>query len=382
MIHRFILRALVPVVMAVSMDAAAVLSVNVQTDHDRYMQYEPIQVTLRLRNRSGNPLVFTAPKAKTIDEAEAGLTPEELRKYVSMTQEEQRRFLDNVQKKREDEQRKQRLLLKPEERRQLADELAKVGSDSKANCDMEILAWSRYTDAAMPERIRLLTPLEDLGLLATGEAKETTFILNRYLPLSKPGVYEVEINIRHDRIPGGYFKSQRLSFEVVEGATVWETDIGVPVEGRGGTIETRKIMLKTLNSPKESIHYLMIRDDKRIYLMTRLARAIQQATPQAKTDAVSNVHVIFMLDPKVYEYRIYDFRGGKLLRRFYKPSPDLPRLVYDDEYGRVQVVGGKPAVEGTDFTFIDKQESRIKTANPATGAPAATGNSALPDFGK
>jgi hypothetical protein len=246
---------------------------------------------------------------------------------------------------------------------------------------MEILAWSRYTDAAMPERVRLLTPLEDLGLLATGEAKETTFILNRYMPLSKPGVYEVEINIRHDRIPGGYFKSQRITFEIVEGVSIWETDVGVPVESKSGAIETRKIMLKTLNSPKENVHYLMIRDSRRIYLMSRLAPAIQQAPPQAKTDAVSNVHVIFMLDPKIYEYRVYDFRGGKLQRRFYKPVPDIPRLVYDDEFGRVRVVGGKPAVEGADFTFADKQESRIKPVNPA-GSAVPSGNSALPDFGK
>jgi hypothetical protein len=377
---RFVFRTLVVVALAVSLDAAAVISVSAHADHDRYMQYEPVQVTLKLRNRSGNPLVFTAPKAKTLEEEEAALAPDELRKYGGMTLEEQRKFLAAAKIKREEEQRKQRLLLTPEERRKLADELAKVGSDSKANCDMEILAYSRYTDAAMPERVKLVTPLEDLGLLATGEAKETTFVLNRYLPLSKPGVYEVEINVRHDRIPGGYFKSQRISFEVVDGATIWETDVGVPVESRSGAIETRKIMLKTLNSPKENIHYLMIRDSKRIFLMTRLARAIQEAPPQAKTDAVSNVHVLFMLDPKVYEYRVYDFRGGKLQRRFYKPGPDIPRLVNDDEFGRVRVVGGKPAIEGTDFSFADSQESKTKQV-AAPGAPAA-GKSVLPDFGK
>jgi hypothetical protein len=377
---RFVFRTLVVVALAVSLDAAAVISVSAHADHDRYMQYEPVQVTLKLRNRSGNPLVFTAPKAKTLEEEEAALAPDELRKYSGMTLEEQRKFLAAAKIKREEEQRKQRLLLTPEERRKLADELAKVGSDSKANCDMEILAYSRYTDAAMPERVKLVTPLEDLGLLATGEAKETTFVLNRYLPLSKPGVYEVEINVRHDRIPGGYFKSQRISFEVVDGATIWETDVGVPVESRSGAIETRKIMLKTLNSPKENIHYLMIRDSKRIFLMTRLARAIQEAPPQAKTDAVSNVHVLFMLDPKVYEYRVYDFRGGKLQRRFYKPGPDIPRLVNDDEFGRVRVVGGKPAIEGTDFSFADSQESKTKQVAPP-GAPAA-GKSVLPDFGK
>jgi hypothetical protein len=377
---RFVFRTLVVVALAVSLDAAAVISVSAHADHDRYMQYEPVQVTLKLRNRSGNPLVFTAPKAKTLEEEEAALAPDELRKYGGMTLEEQRKFLAAAKIKREEEQRKQRLLLTPEERRKLADELAKVGSDSKSNCDMEILAYSRYTDAAMPERVKLVTPLEDLGLLATGEAKETTFVLNRYLPLSKPGVYEVEINVRHDRIPGGYFKSQRISFEVVDGATIWETDVGVPVESRSGAIETRKIMLKTLNSPKENIHYLMIRDSKRIFLMTRLARAIQEAPPQAKTDAVSNVHVLFMLDTKVYEYRVYDFRGGKLQRRFYKPGPDVPRLVNDDEFGRVRVVGGKPAIEGTDFSFADSQESKTKQV-AAPGAPAA-GKSVLPDFGK
>ena len=167
---------------------------------------------------------------------------------------------------------------------------------------------------------------------------------------------------------------------MVEGVTVWETDVGVPIENKNGTIESRKILLKTMNSPKESFHYLMIRDDRRIFLMTRLARAIQDAQPKAKTDAVSNIHVIFMLDPKIYEYRVYDFRGGKLQRRFYKPGPDIPWLVYDDEFGRVRVVGGKLAVEGTDFTFADKQESRIKPANPATDPDP--GKSALPDFGK
>jgi hypothetical protein len=379
MIRFFLSRALVVVMLALSLDAAAVLTVSVQSDHECYMQYEPIQLTLKLRNRSGNPLVFTAPQAKTAEEEESMLTPEQLRKYAGMTLSEQRKFLAAAKEKREDEQRRQRLLLPPEERRQLADELAKVSSSKKANCDMEILVWSRYTDVAMPDRVKLLAPLEDLGVLETGAAKEAVFTLNRYLPLSKPGIYEIEINIRHDRLPNGY-KSERIKFEVVEGLTLWETDVGVPIENKNGTIETRKIMLKTLNSLKDKFHYLMIRDDSRIFLMTRLGRAIQDAKPTAKTDAVSNVHVLFMLDPKIYEYRVYDFRGGKLQRRFFKAGPEIPHLVYDDEFGRVQVMSGKPAVEGVDFTFADRQESRIKGSAAAPGAPA--GGAEPPDFGK
>jgi len=189
-------------------------------------------------------------------------------------------------------------------------------------------------------------------ILGAGETKTLTLMLNNLYKLSDEGLYRIRARIGHPRLRHDYI-SDPVEIEVRDGVVVWEQRVGLPTSDPARSIQYRDFQLLLFHADRGEMYCLRARDAKHIYGVLRLGPRIAGADPQCDVDAVSNVHVLFMIRPRLCAYRVYSPDLELRLDRYYMVENTMPRLVRDSELGRVTVVGGRPAIEGVDFV-LDK----------------------------
>ena len=193
-------------------------------------------------------------------------------------------------------------------------------------------------------------------ILGAGETKTLTLTLNTLYPLTDEGLYRVRVRISHPRLRHDYISDQ-VEIEIRDGIVIWKQRVGLPTSDPGQPIRYRDFQLLLFHADKGEVYCLRSRDDRCIYGVIRLGPRIAGVEPQCDVDAVSNVHVLFMIRPRLCAYRVYSPDLELRLDRYYMVEQTMPRLVRDPELGRVRVVGGRPAIPGVDFV-LDK-ENRV-----------------------
>jgi hypothetical protein len=261
--------------------APAQITMTVTTDLDRYICYEPINVTISLKNNSGHTLNFGT------DSVDSGFIKFELR--------------------------------------------------SLKNIPIQSLD-------------RTFNPAADLSL-SPGVVKALTLPLTNYFDVQTEDDYELVIRISHPRLHQDYLSKPRL-FQVRHGVRIRENMVGNPTSPVDKIIPVLKCSLNIFNHSSGDIYYLQLEDNDYVYAIARLGPRMQGVTPQLDIDALSRIHTLVQIAPRIFQHRIFDHSGQLKLTSAYTISDTTPTLIRDPDVGRVIVSGGLPAAAGEDFSQI------------------------------
>ena len=216
-------------------------------------------------------------------------------------------------------------------------------------------------------------------LLESSKAGIKRLDLQPYFGLSQPGRYAIVATV-HIKEWGQDLSSRPKSFDIIDGAKLWEQEIGVPRTGTSGAPEVRKYILQQANYIKGHLRlYLRVTDAYgkalRVFAIGPMVSFGRPDPPQV--DRFSNLHVIYQNGPSSFSYTVFNPDGELVTRQVYDYTSSRPRL-FANEDGDINVKGGSRRVTVNDVPAPksdDDEETSAPAAlsagnSPATSAPA------------
>ncbi|RMD78647.1 MAG: hypothetical protein D6820_09575 [Lentisphaerae bacterium] len=183
-------------------------------------------------------------------------------------------------------------------------------------------------------------------VLPTGGRKQLTFTVNRYFDMAQEGIYTLQVELIHPRLPSAY-RSRELDIQVIRGIPVLKRDIGVHTPGNQ-EIQTRTVTLLKFYEGHFAEYALRIEDKKMVYNIIRLGRCSQSDEPQMEVDARAHIHLLIQQEAKSFSYVIVKPDGQIQQTAIYRvrEKDEIPSLIRDPEIGRVMVRGGRLELPG------------------------------------
>jgi hypothetical protein len=180
--------------------------------------------------------------------------------------------------------------------------------------------------------------------------------------LTRPGRYTVTAAVRI-RAWNQEFSSKPRSFDIIQGAKLWEQEFGLPQPGNQSP-EVRKYVLQQANYLRQLKLYIRITDlaDTRVFRVFAIGPMISFSQPQPQVDKSSNLHVLWQTGARAFAYRVINPDGDVIVRQTYDLIGSRPRLQFGEE-GKVIVHGGARRVTRDDLPAPE---------TAATNVPAAT----------
>ena len=140
-------------------------------------------------------------------------------------------------------------------------------------------------------------------ILSPGQIKRMIVPINRYYQLDRIGVYRVHAYVSHSQLPYEY-KTKDLKFNVEPGVTVWKRSVGLPnlqpEQPVSEVAKARTYSLRSIIEGSTKAYYLVIDDDKMIYSVIRVGKAVGYEKFTAETDMLSRLHLLMPISPKVF----------------------------------------------------------------------------------
>jgi hypothetical protein len=149
------------------------------------------------------------------------------------------------------------------------------------------------------------------------------------------------------------FTSQPKKFDIIEGAKLWEQEIGLP-QAAGATNSTPEIRRYTLQQAhylKSQLRlYLRVTDaaGAKIFRVVAIGPMVSFGRPEPQVDQVSNLHLIYQDKPHSYNYTVFNPDGQLVVRQRYDYLNTRPRLQPEGD-GRITVTGGTRRVTASDL---------------------------------
>lgn len=194
-------------------------------------------------------------------------------------------------------------------------------------------------------------PAEDL-ILGPGETRTLTIRINSIVDMSQVGTYTLSVRVGHPRLRQDYL-SQPVPIDIRRGTPIWSHQIGVPQDSTTDIIPTRTVSLLRFRKKDGESYAMRLEDDENVFGIARLGPYLAGAEPDCHIDAMSNIHLLFQIHPRLYSYRIYSVNMELKQNLYYIMKGSIPRLKRDKELGSVRVVGGQRAVPGKDYRIAD-----------------------------
>ena len=171
-----------------------------------------------------------------------------------------------------------------------------------------------------------------------------------YYQLTIPGHYTVAANVK---IPQWQqeLTSKPKRFVVSSGLTLWEQEFGVPNPAGSGTPpEVRKYALQVAEHLKEKKLYLRVTDavEGRIYRVFPVGLFVSSSRPEPQLDKLSNLHLLFQVGARSFNYSVVNADGQLIVRRTYEYTATRPVLKPDKE-GNIIVAGGMRRLTANDL---------------------------------
>jgi hypothetical protein len=189
--------------------------------------------------------------------------------------------------------------------------------------------------------------------------------LTPYFSANQPGRFSVTATVRikdwNEEIT-----SPPKSFDIIDGARLWEQDIGVPNADApsNSTPEVRKYILQQANYLRSELRlYVRLTDASgaNTFRVFPVGRMVSFGRPEPQVDKFSNLHLLFQDGAHSFNYIVVNPEGKVIARRTYDYVDKRPRLEPDED-GKVLVVGGVRRVSPTDVP-------PSKPSTPAEEAP-------------
>ena len=229
-------------------------------------------------------------------------------------------------------------------------------------------------------------------VLEPGQIKRMIVPINRYYQLDPVGVYRVHAYVSHSQLPAEY-KSPELKFNVEPGVTVWKKAVGLPElneKNPTGVAKERVYNIRSIVENSTKAYYLVIEDDKLIYAVIRVGKAIGYEKFSAEVDMLSRLHLLMPIAPTIFHYLAFSPDGKKFADEYRKTVGTIPMLMRSPDTGFVTLIGGETARAGADFTDpnaglvpVDEMDGTGKTEpGDKKKAPQPPANKGLVDLGK
>jgi len=185
-------------------------------------------------------------------------------------------------------------------------------------------------------------------ILGTGETKTLNLAINGLFDMQWIGTYRIQAVVRHPRLSNDYI-SDPVSIDVRGGLVCWRQSVGIPASSSTMRIQPREASLVLFHADVGDIYCLRVEDKQKVYGVVRLGSKVAGGKPECDVDAISSIHVLLLVRPRLYAYRVYDYNLKLRQDRYYILDHSTPHLVRDAEIGRITVKGGRAAVEGVDY---------------------------------
>jgi hypothetical protein len=216
-------------------------------------------------------------------------------------------------------------------------------------------------------------PVVDEFVLDSSKVATKRVDLAPYFSLNHSGHYSVTATVRI-KDWNQEITSPPRNFDVIEGARLWEQEIGVPnsTEPTNATPEVRKFILQQANYLKAQLRlYLRLTDasGSKTFRVFSIGPMVSFSHPEPQVDKFSNLHLLYQDGAHTFRYTVVNPDGEILARRIYDYVDKRPRL-QPDEDGKIFVTGGVRRITPSD----------IPPSMPAT--PAQDGPKPMPSPGE
>lgn len=229
-------------------------------------------------------------------------------------------------------------------------------------------------------------------VLEPGQIRRMIVPINRYYQLDPVGVYRVHAYVSHSQLPAEY-KSPELKFQIEPGVTVWKKEVGLPdlhEKDPAGVAKERVYNIRSIVENSTKAYYLVIEDDKLIYAVIRVGKAIGYEKFSAEVDMLSRIHLLMPIAPTIFHYLAFSPDGKKFADEYRKTVGTIPMLMRNPDTGLVTLIGGEAARAGVDFADpnaglvrVDELDGTEK-AEPGdkSKSPQPPANKGLVDLGR
>lgn len=176
----------------------------------------------------------------------------------------------------------------------------------------------------------------------------------------KPGRYRVVATVKI-REWGQEVASPPVRIEIVNGTTIWEQVVGIPVEE--GPPVARKYSLQQARYLKDLVLYLRLSHvpDTQVIRVVPLGKLVSFSRPEAQVDSASQLHLLFQDGAKSFNYSIVNPEGRIVRRERHDYADSRPKLKPAED-GKIQVSGGVRRLSKTDLPAFS-------TENPTNDVP-------------
>jgi len=186
-------------------------------------------------------------------------------------------------------------------------------------------------------------PVEDEFVLESSRVATIRVDLAPYFDLNHSGRYSVTATMRIKEWNQSV-RSQPRSFDIIEGARLWEQAIGVPSPGLrpNAPPEVRKFILQQAHYLKSQLRlYFRLTDasGERTFRVYPIGPMVAFGRPDPQVDKFSNLHLLYQSGPHSFIYVVINPEGEIIARRTYDYADKRPRLQPDAE-GKILVMGG------------------------------------------
>lgn len=204
--------------------------------------------------------------------------------------------------------------------------------------------------------------------------------LGPYFMLSAIGRYGIVASVKI-RDWGRQVDSLPKYFDIIDGAKLWEQDVGIPQpsDKPNASPEVRTYVLQQANYIRGQLRlYLRVTDASgRAIRVSSLGPLLSFSHPQPQVDKLSHLHVLFQSGPSTFSYTVFDLNGDILKHQTFDYLDARPRLKLDDD-GNVNVSGGARRVAANDVPPPTPEELEKASSPPPVPAPAQTNSTKAP----
>ena len=182
-------------------------------------------------------------------------------------------------------------------------------------------------------------PVKGAFELDSSSAGTKRIDLAPYFNLTQPGRYLVTATIKVKQW-NREWSSKGSGFNIIKGTKLWEQDFGVPRAGSGEP-ELRKYSLLQAIYLKQITLYARVSDvnENRVFKVYPIGPMVSFSKPESQVDKYNNLHVIWQVGARSFQYVMLNADGTTVLRQTYDYGESRPTLRPDEE-GRVAVGGG------------------------------------------
>lgn len=193
-----------------------------------------------------------------------------------------------------------------------------------------------------------------------------------YFLLENPGHYLVTGTVRVKE-----WALERTSppktFNIIEGARLWEQDFGVTgkVDPETGGPLIRRYIVQQANYVKGQLRlYVRVSDPEtgKTIKVVPVGRTLSFSRPQAQIDHESNLHLIYQNGPSSFLYTKFDPDGELLLRQTHDIQLTRPRLNVNADR-EIVVTGGLRRILATDIPAPNPESLGESSERPETVLP-------------